>query len=381
MSIIGLAPMDGFTDCAFRQIVKEIFEKYWEKDKYELILWTEFMNADGYIINPIWVVKHLLTSKEQSPVIAQIFWGNEEMLLKCFSDIQNKYSNNPKSKIQNPKFHFSWLELNMGCPARNVMNTWWGSALLKDKETTLAIIKKLSWIMEIPLSIKTRTGIDDNDKKNQMKFLVEVSTYVNMITIHWRTVKQGYSWDTDWEFIYKLRDEVQGKRDKEHAPHPTSQSHECKVIWNWGIHSYEDIEAFTGNLDWVMIGQSAVGNPRIFTPHIPSREEIKETVLKHLEYMISYENFFQNWDMEKLKDGNIMVMPTKKEIEKYIPKIKNLSSKSQALRSIPEFRKHLFQYVKWIPWSKEFKQKVSTITEYKPLVKEIQKFFDHTDSL
>ena len=50
--------------------------------------------------------------------------------------------------------------------------------------------------------------------------------------------------------------------------------------------------------------------------------------------------------MEKLKDGNIMVMPTKKEIEKYIPKIKNLSSKSQALRSIPEFRKHLFQYVK-----------------------------------
>jgi len=50
-----------------------------------------------------------------------------------------------------------------------------------------------------------------------------------------------------------------------------------------------------------MIGQGAVGNPRIFTPHIPNREEIKETILKHLKYMISYEKFFEYGDMERLK--------------------------------------------------------------------------------
>lgn len=71
--IIGLAPMDGFTDCAFRQITKEIFEQYGEKNTYTLQLWTEFMNADGYIINPLGVVKHLLTDTQQTPVIAQIF--------------------------------------------------------------------------------------------------------------------------------------------------------------------------------------------------------------------------------------------------------------------------------------------------------------------
>ena len=65
--------MDGFTDCAFRQIVKEIFDEYGEKDTYELVLWTEFMNADGYIINPPGVIKHLLTDKNQDKVIAQIF--------------------------------------------------------------------------------------------------------------------------------------------------------------------------------------------------------------------------------------------------------------------------------------------------------------------
>lgn len=70
--ILGLAPMDGYTDCAFRQIVKEIFDKYGEKT-YELFLWTEFMNADGYVINPIGVAKHLLTDKDQKNVIMQIF--------------------------------------------------------------------------------------------------------------------------------------------------------------------------------------------------------------------------------------------------------------------------------------------------------------------
>jgi len=47
--------------------------------------------------------------------------------------------------------------------------------------------------MKIPFSIKTRTGITDEDKKDQMKFLIEASKYVSMITIHGRTVKQAYS--------------------------------------------------------------------------------------------------------------------------------------------------------------------------------------------
>jgi len=82
-----------------------------------------------------------------------------------------------------------------------------------------------------------------------------------------------------------------------------------------------------------MIGQSAVGNPRIFTPHIPSKEEIKETILKHLEYMISYEIFFQE---EKAKYKDILAMP------EHIP----MNVKNVQTITLAEFRKHLFQYVK-----------------------------------
>lgn len=85
-----------------------------------------------------------------------------------------------------------------------------------------------------------------------------------------------------------------------------------------------------------MIGQAAIGNPRIFTPHIPTREEIKETILKHLDYMISYENFFQE---QKIIYTGILAMPDHLEIN-----VKN----PQAI-TLAEFRKHLFQYVKGIP--------------------------------
>lgn len=372
--IIGLAPMDGFTDCAFRQIVKEIFDEYGEKDTYELVLWTEFMNADGYIINPPGVIKHLLTDKNQDKVIAQIFWGNEEMLTKCFSDIEKKYFLNVEGRMQNAEknselwtlnseFSFAGIELNMGCPARNVMNTGWGSALLKDKENTLEIVKKLSWAMKMPFSIKTRTGINEEDRNNQMKFLIEISNYVDMITIHGRTVKQAYTGDADWDFMYELKNKVQGKRDKEQGPSPKSHVPECKIIWNWGIRSYDDIEKAKWNLDGIMIGQAAIGNPRIFTPHIPSREEIKETILKHLDLMISYENYFQE---QKENFTGILTMPSSDIIWHHL--------KKSSVIIISEFRKHLFQYVKWIPWSKEFKQKVATIVDYDQLVKEIQEF-------
>ena len=202
--------------------------------------------------------------------------------------------------------------------------------------------------MQMPLSIKTRTGIDEHDQEEQMKFLVKASKYVRMITIHGRTVKQWYSAQSNWDFVYELKK----KTDKK-----------CKILGNGWIKSYEDIEALAKNLDWVMIGQAAIGNPRIFTPHLPSREEIMETILKHLDYMIGYEQYFQE---QKKHYKDILVMPEKLKVN-----VKN----PQAI-TLAEFRKHLFQYVKWIPWSKEFKQKVSTISEYNLLVEEIHNFFE-----
>jgi len=356
--ILWLAPMDWFTDCAMRNITQNIFDKYWNKSDYELWLWTEFMTADGYIRNPSWVIKHLLTNSKQKNLIAQIFWWSIETLVKTTVDIQNKYWK-----------HFKWIELNLWCPANNVMRSWWWAQLLNDKKNTLKIIKELSEISKLPFSIKTRTWIDDKDKKDQTNFILEASKYCSMISIHWRTVKQHYSWDADRNFIYNIKK----------LANPN-----CKIIWNGWIKNYQDLSSLIKEvdspkaktedlLDGIMIWQAAIWNPRIFTPHMPDKQELKETIIQHLNLMIDYELQFQKiietigqWDNKTLWFIDI-ILKNKKNLE--------LSANSQELKTIVEFRKHLFNYVKWMTWSKEFKQKIAQIKDYENLVNEINNFF------
>ena len=82
-----------------------------------------------------------------------------------------------------------------------------------------------------------------------------------------------------------------------------------------------------------MIGQAAIGNPWIFTPHVPTREERKATILKHLDYMITYEHFFQQ---QKDSYTGVLAMPDTLKIH----------TKNPLAITLAEFRKHLFQYVK-----------------------------------
>lgn len=311
--ILWFAPMDGFTDAACRSIAQDTRNEYWDKNQYDFFLWTEFMTADGFVRNPEGVVHHLDTTPNQKNLIAQIFGGYEETLLQTAKTLNKEYKN-----------RFVGIELNMGCPANNVMKSWGWAELIKDKKRSLEIIKNLRKVISLPFSIKTRTGANEQDKSNQAEFLLQASPYVDMITIHGRTTAQWYWPSPDRNFIYQLKEQLPNQ----------------KIIGNGGITSYEDIETMRGNLDGVMIGQAAIGNPWIFTPHHPTPQQKLATILKHLEL---------------IKIGN----PSEETLQ----------------RSLMEFRKHLYSYVKGIPGSKEFKVEANNIKDYHILVEHITNFF------
>ena len=69
--ILGLAPMDGVTDYPYRMIVEKIFKQY--NNNHTLWTRTEFMSADGYMLNPSRLVKHLITDQTEEHLIAQIY--------------------------------------------------------------------------------------------------------------------------------------------------------------------------------------------------------------------------------------------------------------------------------------------------------------------
>jgi tRNA-dihydrouridine synthase len=150
----------------------------------------------------------------------------------------------------------------------------------------------------------------------------------------------------------------------------------CKIIWNGWISSYNDamdkISEF--NLNGIMIGQAAIWKPRIFTPHKPTPEEKLETVLEHLDYNIACDQWFD----EKIasKSWEITIQNLNISLEWLDNRVQENKNKSDLQpHTIIEFRKFLFQYVKWIPWSKEWKQQVLSCNTYQELKEQIKLLF------
>jgi tRNA-dihydrouridine synthase len=116
-----------------------------------------------------------------------------------------------------------------------------------------------------------------------------------------------------------------------------------------------------------MIGQAAIGNPRIFTPHLPTLQEKLETVLRHLDLSVAC-------DQGSSKPYGKSICLQKEELQQRIQT--HLQQPDFETQSIVEFRKFLFQYVKGIPESREWKTGILTVKTYGELRESIKSFFE-----
>lgn len=293
--IYSLAPMDGITDTAYRQIVKKVFEKYNNDKNKKLLLFTEFVSSDWFVHNFDWIKSHLLFEPMEKPLIVQIFWSNKEKLVSIVEYI-------------NENCDFDWIDLNIGCPAPKIMRLWAGSALMKEKDKTLEFVKKLSLKSKKPFSIKTRAWLNSKDKLEQKDFIIKASKYCDKISIHARTMCQGHCWSVDEDFVLDIKKSVW---------------EECKIIFNGWItqEKLQNKEFLTKmqSLDGLMIWQAWISNPWIFLDYKPSFEEKKQIIKEHLNLNIKYK-----WEN----------------------------------RWIVEFRKFIWNYIKWFKNASYYREKL-----------------------
>jgi tRNA-dihydrouridine synthase B len=263
--IIGLAPMDGLTDYAYRQI----HAKYGKP----AVMFTEFTNVEGMFLS---THDHLLNDLrfhvDQRPIIAQIFGSTPEYFYKA--------------AIICADLGFDGIDINMGCPAKNVAHHGGGAALIAKPELAKQIVRsvkegvkdwangksiyelglddiKLDRINElkkfsgaiitrqtIPVSVKTRLGVEEITIEEWVKHLLEVSPA--NITLHGRTLKQMYTGRADWEAIAKGAAIIK----------TTSTT----ALGNGDVISRDDalekIKQF--GLDGVLIARASMGNPYIW---------------------------------------------------------------------------------------------------------------------
>lgn len=246
--IIGLAPMDGYSDSAFRRVCKSI--------NPNIVTVTEFTSADGLHFNSQHLRKKLSFHPSEQPVIAQIFGKNVETFISAAKLCED--------------MGFSGIDINMGCPAKKVVKSEHGVALRKKPDLAFRLIEALATNTSLPISVKTRLGWSNANDLVEFGKGAE-NAGADMICIHARTYVEPYNVPAQFEHLYEL---------KQHISIP--------VLGNGGIISLEDGLTKSIPLDGFLIGQATFGNPWIFDP-TQKKYTFKEkipTILKHSEWLI-----------------------------------------------------------------------------------------------
>lgn len=273
--LFALAPMEDVTDTSFREVVAGLADP-----RYLQILYTEFTSVDGmnHPVGKIRVGERLLVSNSERNIlkekgirlIAQIWGRKPELFHRIAREITEE-------------FEFDGLDINMGCPVKNIVKNGCCSALINEPELAKEIILATKEATHLPVSVKTRTGIKTHQTEEWIAQLM--TTKPAAIILHGRTQKQQSDGLADWQEIAKgarIRDSI----------HP-----ETKFLGNGDIMSVAQGEALCReyDLDGVMIGRGIFHNPWFFNPAQAAPQKIEK-----LEQLINHTRIFeQNWGGKK----------------------------------------------------------------------------------
>jgi len=296
---IILAPLAGISDSFFRQICKDFGAD---------ISYSELISAEGIVHNSYKTHQLLEFSEKERPIGIQLFGENPQSLGYAVKNINNI----------SPDF----FDLNLGCSVKKVNKAGAGSILLKDLDKIKKIIHAMTNNTNLPISAKIRIGWDKNIGIEIATMLQEAG--VSFIAIHGRTAKQQFTGNADWDTIKKIKENV-----------------EIPIIGNGDIKTPEDAvkKMIYSNVDGIMIGRGALGNPWIFRQikeiqnvgkvlTIPSIEDKINILRKHYKmFYNSIENENQLISMRKFFHWYTKGIPN-------IKKYKNLINKTINYREI-----------------------------------------------
>jgi tRNA-dihydrouridine synthase len=250
--VTALAPMEGVIDSVFRQVLCEIGRPD--------IFFTEFLSVEGFCSKGKERVSHRLEfSKKEKPVIIQL-WGNiPEYYAETIKEVK--------------KLKPDGIDINIGCSVRNVLSGGRCSALIKEKDLVkeiIAVVKQEAG--DLPVSVKTRLGYDEIDVEGWIGFLLEQG--LDLITVHGRISKEGYSEAAKWDYISKcveLRDEIS----------PTTL-----IIGNGDVKSLKQGQEYVKKygVDGFMVAREIMNNPWLFSGKKDiTKEERLKILRQHLE--------------------------------------------------------------------------------------------------
>ncbi|MCI0542456.1 tRNA-dihydrouridine synthase [bacterium] len=316
--IMALAPMADVTDAAFRRIIA----KYGKPD----VMFTEFVSADGLqSAGQERLLKDLWYSESERPIVAQIFGSIPEKFHKTAELVR--------------ELGFDGIDINMGCPERNIQKQGSCAALIKNPKLAQEIILATKEDSGgLPVSVKTRIGYNQNEIETWLPALLEREPAA--ITLHARTKKEMSDVPARWDII---------KRAVEIRDRSGSKAF---ILGNGDVKNLDEAKKRveeTG-VDGVMLGRAIFGNPWLFaTTHLPTSleggspkgwgVEVEEKLRVMLEHTLLFEELFAG-----VKNFSIMKKHYKAYVEGF-PGAKELRMKLMETENASEVEKRVNEHL------------------------------------
>ena len=302
-----LAPMSGIADHPFRRLAKESGCG---------LVFTEMISAEGLLRKG---KPFLKVEEDEHPISVQLFGSDREVLAEAARMAEAMGADA--------------IDINMGCPAQQVIGTGAGADLMRFPEKVKRILAKVRKVAKGPLTIKIRSGWDGRQINAVEISKIAEDRGVDAIILHPRTRAQGFRGRADWNLIGEVKKAV-------HIP----------VIGNGDVTTpflAKRMLEETG-CDGVMIGRGALGNPWIFSPENMRSLEVESVFHPSLE------------ERQRVIGLHFSLLRTHYGDEGAMKKI----------------RRHLAWYTKRLPSSASFRGTLSNLKEKEALFEAVKSYFD-----
>ncbi|PJC36806.1 tRNA dihydrouridine synthase DusB [Candidatus Peregrinibacteria bacterium CG_4_9_14_0_2_um_filter_53_11] len=306
--IVALAPMAGYTDSSYRELVKEVCPR--------VICFTEFTNIDGLLHGNKATIRQVIFNPEKErPIVAQLF-GKDPEKFKAAAAFLTEHG-------------VDAVDINMGCPAKKIVSSDHGSALLKDPSLAERIVEATVAGTNLPVSVKMRIGTSCYDEGQFFDFAHRMERAgAQLITVHGRTSKQMYGGSADWEPMHRLKQELS-----------------IPVIGNGDICSGADAVEKIGPLDGVMVGRGSFGNPWVFQDIFaalegtswepPTLEEKLTRIERHIELACNFKD--EQWGMLEMRKHYSWYIKGLRDASKVRQQLVLTENREEALKLLRDF--------------------------------------------
>jgi tRNA-dihydrouridine synthase B len=233
-SPVGIAPMAGMTDSAFRRLVKR-------HGGCGLVV-TEMVSSEGLVRGIDRTLEYAEYTEAERPVSIQIFGGDPAKMAAAAEIVEGMGAD--------------LVDVNMGCPVPKIARHSAGCSLMREPVHATAVIAAMTRVVRIPVTVKMRAGWNDSERNAPRLARMVEDAGAAAITVHGRTAEQSYSGTADWELVARIAETL---------TIPVFGSGDC-------VEPLQVVDRLQSGADGVLVGRGVLRNPWILAQAVDLME-------------------------------------------------------------------------------------------------------------